>query len=323
MAKVLVTGGAGFIGSHLCERLVARGDDVVILDDLSSGTRSNIQSLEGRVHFIEDRVQNVEAHRRELEGVTRIFHLAALISGYDSLSDPEAYTNANIVGTSRLLQVAKGLGKVRIVFASSSTVYGNRNKPTQREVDTVNPITMYALSKLTCEQMLAMYQPLFGYDYACLRLFNVYGPRQNPDHPYANVTCKFAHAAAEGRPVRLYGDGEQSRDFIYVDDVVTAFLLSCEPTPQRIYNVGTGEEHSIRHLLNEVQRLSGRRLKVECHPAWPNDIRSIRADISRAAADLGFVARVRLSVGLARTIRHFEAARGRAQPHGPVLRSAS
>jgi nucleoside-diphosphate-sugar epimerase len=151
-----------------------------------------------------------------------------------------------------------------------------------------------------------MYAPLYGYEHVCLRLFNVYGPRQNPDHPYANVTCKFAHAAARGAPVTLYGDGKQTRDFVFVDDAVEAFIRVSNPTQARVYNVGTGQDAAIGHLLHLVQELSGARLKVDQCPPWPNDIRAIRADVSLLARDTGFQPRVSLAQGLLRTIEFFQ-----------------
>jgi nucleoside-diphosphate-sugar epimerase len=305
VAKVLVTGGAGFIGSHLCDRLVAQGDEVVVLDDFSAGRRENIQHLRDRVEVIEDSVLNIAAHAQSMRGVTRIYHLAALISSHDSLREPEAYIHVNLIGLLRLLAVARTLPGVRIVFASSSTIYGNSAEPTRAEDAPAAPLTMYAVSKYAGEQALAVSNKLHGLDFVSLRLFNVYGPRQSPDHPYANVTCKFSHAAALGQTARLYGDGKQSRDFIYIDDAVDAFLLVSAWSKHRVYNVGTGFDTSIAELLAEVQRLSGRPLLVtQCEP-WPNDIRAIRADISRLKTEFGFSPRVSLADGLRRTIQWF------------------
>jgi nucleoside-diphosphate-sugar epimerase len=302
---VLVTGGAGFIGSHLCERLVAEGKRVTVVDDFSLGRPENLSRLQGRIEIIQDSIANLGQHRDRLRGVGRVYHLAALISGYDSLQEPFSYIDTNVSGLLHVLRACRDLGPVQIVFASSSTVYGNRPQPLRSETDAAQPASMYALSKYTGEHVLAMYQPLYGYQYVCLRLFNVYGPRQNPNHPYANVTCKFAHAVARQEPVKLYGDGRQTRDFVFVDDVVEAFMRVSRPTPARIYNVGTGQEASIEHLLHLVQELGGVRLKVERADPWPNDIRAIRADVSLLARDTGFRPQVSLSEGLGRTIDFF------------------
>jgi UDP-glucose 4-epimerase len=304
--RVLVTGGAGFIGSLLCERLATEGAEVIILDDFSLGRRENLTAIAGRVRIIEDSITNIGRHVEELRGVRRVYHLAALISGRDSLENPFPYVETNLSGLLHLLQVCRDLGDVRIMFASSSTVYGNHSEPTRTESDPAHPVTMYALAKYAGEHVLAMYRSLYGYDYVCLRLFNVYGPRQNPDHPYANVTCKFAHAVAQRTSVKLYGDGRQTRDFVFVDDVVEAFLRVSNPTASRIYNVGTGQDVPIGHLLHLVQELSGVRLNVEQCPPWPNDIRAIRADVSLLARETGFQPRVSLTEGLKRTIEFFK-----------------
>lgn len=306
MAKVLVTGGAGFIGSHLCDRLVERGDEVVVLDDFSLGREENLAQVAGKVRVLRGSVLDIERHASALEGVTLIYHLAALISSHDSLKTPDEYTNVNIGGLLRLLDVARTLSpRPRIVFASSSTVYGIRSEATCRETDTPAPANVYALTKLAGEHLLSMYQERDGYEYCCLRLFNVYGPRQNPHHPYANVTCKFAHAAASDRRVKLYGTGENTRDFVFVDDVVAAFLRAGEVTPSRLYNVGTAKDASIRSLLSTVEQVSGVKLEVEQLPAWSNDIKAIRADVSRAANELSLEAKVGLAQGLARTVEYF------------------
>lgn len=305
MARILVTGGAGFIGSHLVDRLVERGDDVVVLDDLSLGAREKLGANADRVRWIRAPVQRIGEHLGALAGVERIFHLAALISSHDSLHEPDPYVDANVTGTLRLIEAARDIGNARILFASSSTVYGERSEPTRRETDVPSPLNVYASTKLTGEHLLAMYSALYGFSYTALRLFNVYGPRQNPDHPYANVTCKFAFAAARGQGVRLYGDGGQSRDFVYVDDVVDAFLAVEAGSAERVYNVGTGEDASILSLLGHVEAASGAKLAVERLAPWPNDIRAIRADTSRLRAEKGWAPRVGLADGLGRTVASF------------------
>lgn len=305
--KVLITGGMGFIGSHLCDALLKEGHDVIILDDLSSSSTTNLsaENLE-RITFIKASVFDIHDHRDALEGVNHIFHLAALISGYDSLNEPDAYIDLNIRALMRILELARDLGNVKLSFASSSTVYGNGTAHIRAESLVPEPMTMYALSKLAGEHMLEMYHQLYKFDYVALRLFNVYGPRQNPTHPYANVTCKFSQAAALGMPIKLYGDGQQTRDFIYVGDVVTAFMATMQPTPQRLYNVGTASDHSIKHLIDVLEELSGKSFDVTQCDEWPNDIRQIRADITRITADLDWKATTELSDGLARTVAYFD-----------------
>lgn len=305
MAHVLITGGAGFIGSHLCDALLAAGHQITVLDDFSSGRKEN---LEGRaIRLIEDHVGNIARYADELTDVTLIYHLAALISGYDSLQEPHEYVEANISDLMRVLDFAKGLKRPHIVFASSSTVYGTQESPVMRESTLPNPITMYSMSKLAGEQMLKMYAELYGYTFNIARLFNVYGPRQNPDHPYANVTCKFSHAAALGRGVKLYGDGVQSRDFVFVSDVIAALVLLATPGTSQVYNVGTSKQASIKELLETVQRLADNPLPVEKCPPWPNDIRAIEADTSRIRDEFGYEAKVSFEEGLGKTIAFFKA----------------
>lgn len=305
MSKIVVTGGAGFIGSHLCDRLIEQGHEVTVVDDFSSGSRDNLSGVSERIRLFDLPIDQITTLADELKGTTRIYHLAALISGYDSLNDPDAYVRTNIDGFSRVLELARTLDNPRILFASSSTVYGNQDDPEMSEATPPKPLSMYALTKLTGEHMLSMYQELYGFSYVCLRLFNVYGPRQSPTHPYANVTCKFSHAAAHGDGVRLYGDGKQSRDFVYVDDVVAAFLAVSEQSQESIYNVGTGADASIAGLLESVQGLADVPLAVEQCPPWPNDIQAIRANIDRLASETGFSPSISLEDGLAKTVAFF------------------
>lgn len=308
MSRILITGGAGFIGSHLSDRLVASGHEVTVLDDLSSGTTQNLAASIDRVRLIRDRVENIGAHLDSLDGVRTVVHLAASISGYDSLKDPHGYLAANVTGLLTVLEAMRAIGAKRIVFASSATVYGNAPGEARRETDVPKPITTYALTKLAGEHLLSIYGPLWQFTHTSLRLFNVYGPRQSPEHPYANVTCKFTHAAATARQVKLYGDGEQSRDFVFIDDVVDVFVRALEATPSELYNVGTGTATSIRSLLTAVERVAREPLVVERCPPWPNDVRSVRADVTTLGRELGIRPATSLDDGLARTVEHFRKA---------------
>jgi UDP-glucose 4-epimerase len=305
MAKILVTGGAGFIGSHLCDHLVRGGHELVVVDDLSSGILANIAHLRDRITFIQDSVINLRTHSAVLEGVTRIYHLAALISGHDSLHAPDDYIDVNLRGLLRVIELAQQNSGARIIFASSSTIYGNRPNGPCGELDSAAPMTVYALSKYAAEHLLYIYSRLNGLDYVCLRLFNVYGPRQSLNHPYANVTCKFSAAAAYSTPIRLYGDGEQSRDFVFVDDVVRALLLVLDTSIERIYNVGTGTATKINQLISQLESLSGSGLKLIKMPPWPNDVLSNRADITRLQNEFGFNPSISVTEGLGRTVDWF------------------
>jgi UDP-glucose 4-epimerase len=300
-----VTGGAGFIGSHLVDALVAAGHDVVVLDNFASGKQANLAGPSAEVAVIEGDVRSMIDHAPEIGEVDAIVHLAALISGYDSLSAPDDYVDVNVRGLLRVIDFAAARKVPRIVFASSSTVYGNQESIALTETTPPHPLTVYALTKLTGERLLDMYGRLHGFSHCSLRLFNVYGPRQAPDHPYANVTCKFSHAAANGLAVDLYGDGEQSRDFVYVADVVRAFMAVLERSAHAIYNVGTGETARINDLITALGDIGGRPLEVRRQAPWLNDIRSIKADTGRFAAEFGFRPQVPLSEGLARTVGFF------------------
>ncbi len=303
----LVTGGAGFIGSHLVDALVAQGDKVVVLDNLISGSRANLEGAAGGCTLLKGDVRNLADFDSEIPPVDAVIHLAALISGYDSLSDADEYEDVNVRGTLRVIEFAMRRGIPRVIFASSSTVYGNSSDEPLKEDRLPAPLTVYALSKLVGEHLLDLYGRMHGFSHCSLRLFNVYGPRQATDHPYANVTCKFSHAAANGLGVKLYGNGEQSRDFVYVDDVVQAFLAVLPQSRQPIYNVGRGEDSSINQLLHLLGDIGGRPLAVEQCEAWANDIRRIRADTTRFREEFGFSPAVSLSEGLAETVGFFRA----------------
>lgn len=304
----LVTGGAGFIGSHLCEALANQGHRVVVIDDFSSGKRENLRPSAGEVEIIEGDVRSLQSHAKDIEAIDAVIHLAALISGYDSLSSPDDYVDVNVTGLLRVIDFVVARKVPRIIFASSSTVYGNQEESALSETTPPEPLTVYALTKLAGEHLLSLYGAMHGFSHCSLRLFNVYGPRQATDHPYANVTCKFSHAAANDLPVKLFGDGEQSRDFVYVDDVVSAFMAVLEASTEQIYNVGTGRTATINELIRELGRTSGKCLAAEQCPPWPNDIRSIKANTSRFIGEFGFAPRVGIREGLERTFEFFRTA---------------
>jgi UDP-glucose 4-epimerase len=308
----LVTGGAGFIGSHFCEALLARGDQVVVLDNFSSGKHTNLAAAKGPLTVVEGDIRDLARLDERIPQIDCIVHLAALISGQDSLRDPDEYDDVNIRGTARVIEFAAKRKVPRIVFASSSSVYGNGSAGALDEGTPPAPITVYALTKLVGEHLLDIYSRIHGFSHCSLRFFNVYGPRQAEDHPYANVTCKFSHAAANALPVKLYGDGEQSRDFIYVGDVVKAVMAVLDGSQEAIYNVGTGKDRSINHLLRILEAHTGRAAEVEQCGAWANDIRQIRADITRLSKEFGFAPSVPLESGLASTVEFFEEQRANA-----------
>jgi UDP-glucose 4-epimerase len=308
LSKALITGGAGFIGSHLVGRLLARGFEVLVVDDLSWGRAEHVASTRG-LTFIKGDVSELDSLLSNQQGITHVFHLAALISAYESLEKPDAYFRTNVNGLLRVLELCRRLEGPRLVFASTSGVYGNTPQIEKKETDVPSPATVYAATKLSGEHLLSMYRSRFGYDDVSLRFFNVYGPGQSPKHPYANVTCRFSRAAALGASVELFGDGGQTRDFVYVEDVVEVMLRAATaPIKRRLYNVGTGTEASIADMLETVQRLAGKRVEVQRREAWPNDIRRIRADVAWLREDFGFSPGVTLEEGLQQTIEFFRKA---------------
>ncbi len=287
---------------------MTEGFDVVVVDDMSWGKAERLSGIP-RTTLEQASVLDLPGLTEKLAGVTHVFHLAALISAFESIEQPDRYLTTNVFGTLRVLELCKALKQPRLVFASTSGIYGNAESTVKGETDLPSPTTVYAVSKLDGEHLLALYRPRFGFDDVSLRFFNVYGPGQSPRHPYANVTCRFSRAAALGEPVDLYGDGLQTRDFIYIDDVIDAVMAAAtKPTDSRIYNIGTGRDASIADLLAQVQQLSGTRLEVRQCAAWPSDIRHIRADIARAGRELGFQPKVGLTDGLRRTIEFFRGA---------------
>jgi UDP-glucose 4-epimerase len=306
----LVTGGAGFIGSHVCDALVAEGHRVTVLDNFCSGRVENLSDLIGKVTLIEGDVRDLASRSAEIGRVDTVIHLAALISGYDSLAEPDSYEDVNLRGLLRVIEYAVEHKVGRILFASSSTIYGNQGAAGLRETTPPEPLTVYALTKLAGEHLLRLYGLMHGFSHCSLRLFNVYGPRQATDHPYANVTCKFSHAAAWGLPVKLFGDGEQSRDFVFVSDVVRAFMAVRDTSSELAYNVGFGRSVPINSLIRELEQVCGRAMDVEHCPAWPNDIRTIRADVSRLEAEFGLRPVIDIPEGLAATVAYFRSRSG-------------
>lgn len=304
MSRYLVTGGAGFIGSHLCDALVSRGDHVVVIDNLSSGKTANLSSLKEGLDFFEGDITS--GGLDQIDGpFDAVVHLAALISGYDSLNDPDLYVTSNVNGLLRVINYVAARSVPRLVFASSSTVYGNSDNAYLSEMDLPAPLSVYAATKLMGEHLLTMYGDMHGFSHCSLRFFNVYGPRQAQDHPYANVTCKFSWAAANNRPIDIYGDGEQSRDFVYVDDVVRSIILVMDNSPSNVYNIGTGHDLSINRLASTLEKISCRHFSINKKSEWPNDIRSIKADISKASSEIGYTPQFPIEEGLHRTVDYF------------------
>jgi UDP-glucose 4-epimerase len=300
---ILVTGGAGFIGSHLVDALVARGDDVVVIDNLDTGSRENVHC---DARLVVGSVTDTELLTKTLRGSELVFHLAAHKAVPRSVEHPLATDTVNTHGTLSVLQAAREAGVRRVVHASSSSVYGGAAPlPTREDAPTV-PRSPYAVSKLAAEHYCRVFSELFDLETVALRYFNVYGPRQSPTTTYAAVIPLFVAALSAGRPPVVHGDGLQSRDFTYVSDAVEANLAAAAAAPDRcsgrVYNVAGGAEHTLLDLL----RVLGNIFRVEARPEFadprPGDVRHSRADPEAAATDLDFRCRVGLEDGLRRTV---------------------
>lgn len=290
MARVLVTGGAGFIGSHLVGALLERGDEVRVLDDLSTGHRRNLEPWLSGVEFIEGDCASPDVARRAVAGVELVFHEAAVPSVPRSVADPVGTDRANVGGTVAMLEAARAAGVRRFVFAASSAAYGDT--PTLPKVETMQPrpLSPYAVQKLAGEHYCRVFFETHGLETVALRYFNVFGARQDPESDYAAVIPKFATAVLSGRPVTIYGDGRQSRDFTPVGDVVRANLLAAvsPAAPGHVINVARGERMTLLDLAARLGRLAGRSPGVVHLAPRPGDVRDSLADVGRARELLGF-----------------------------------
>ena len=307
----LVTGGAGFIGSHIATRLAESGRPVRVVDNLSTGSRTNLAHLDGRIAFIEGDLCDERICARAVEGVEVVFHVAALPSVPRSLADPWGSHDANVNATVRLLQAAHAAGVRRVVFSSSSSVYGDT--PTLPKVEDVEPRprSPYAASKLAAEQYVLAYARAGLVEGVALRYFNVFGPRQSPDSQYAAVIPLFFRAAVTGAPAAVFGDGGQTRDFTYVANVVDANVLAATSPAERAsgypVNVGAGERTSLNQLLELIEQVTGRTIAREYHPPRAGDVRDSLASLERASDRVGYRPAVRLIDGLRRTWEWFGA----------------
>jgi UDP-glucose 4-epimerase len=303
----LVTGGAGFIGSHLAARLVDQGGAVRVFDDFSTGKRDNLEAVGDRIDLIEGDLRDPDAVRRAVAGARVIFHQAALSSVQRSVEDPRTTLDVNLSGTLNVLQAAREAGCQRVVFASSAAVYGDAPGLPKTETMAPRPLSPYAISKLAGEQLCSVFTHVHGLETVALRYFNVFGPRQDPSSPYSGVISRFLLALQTGAPPVIFGDGVQSRDFVYVDDVVAANLLAAEAPAAagRVFNIATGRAVSLNHLLRTLATLTGTEPRAHHEPARPGDIRHSLADIGAAKKTLGYAAEVALEDGLARTVAAF------------------
>jgi nucleoside-diphosphate-sugar epimerase len=304
MAHYLVTGGAGFIGSHLVEELVRRGERVRVVDSLVTGYRKNLASVGDRVEFLEGDLAQADVANRAAAGVDYVLHQAAIPSVPRSVAEPVFCHRANVDATLNLLVAARDAGVRRLVFAGSSSVYGNvAGLPTQEDMP-LDPLTPYALQKLIGEQYARLFTSLYGLDTVTTRYFNVFGPRQDPSSPYSGVISLFIRALLDGRTPTIFGDGEQTRDFTYVADVVDGVLKACHAPgiAGHVLNVATGARVSLNTLFQTLRTLTGSTSAATYGPPRTGDIRDSQADIGRARALLGYTPMVPVEDGLARTL---------------------
>jgi nucleoside-diphosphate-sugar epimerase len=306
--KVLVTGGAGFIGSHLVDALLARGDDVRVLDNFSTGDRRNLLHVAAHIEIVEGDLRSFERVLTAVRGCEVVFHQAALPSVPRSIQDPLSSSEVNVTGTLNVLLAARDEGVRRVVYASSSSVYGSVADGSAKTEDLqVAPLSPYGVAKHAGEAYCSSFHSVYGLETVSLRYFNVFGPRQSPISEYAAVIPNFfAAALLDERPV-IYGDGEQSRDFTFIDNVVGANIAAAHAQQSRggVFNIACGETHSINALLAAVARIAGRALDPIFAPERPGEVRMSRADIEAARTKLGYEPVVLLDRGLELCYEHF------------------
>lgn len=306
--RYLITGGAGFIGSAIAHALVARGDQVRIFDNLATGNTANLADIANCVDFIEGDITDLSAIQDAMREVDYVFHEAAIPSVPRSVSDPLGSHKANADGTINVLYAAKEAKVKRLVYAASSSAYGDT--PTLPKVETMNPnpLSPYAVNKLLGEYYCRVFYLNYGLETVALRYFNIFGPRQDPGSPYSGVLSLFITKLLKGDGhVKIFGDGEQSRDFNFVENAVEANLLACTApnAPGRMYNVGTGNRYTLNETLAMLAQIIGVEAKPEYCALRSGDIRDSQADITAAKRDLGYTAPVGFEEGLRKTVEWY------------------
>ena len=308
---ILVTGGAGFIGSHIATRLVEQGERVRILDNFANSSPANLDHIRDDIELIEGDLRSEDDLRRAVGGVELVFHEGALGSVPRSIADPKTSFDVNAMGTLNLLNAAREAGVRRVVYASSSSVYGNT--PTLPKIEDMKPmpISPYAVSKLAAEQLCVAFFLTYGLETVSLRYFNVFGPRQNPESQYAAVMPKFLVAYSNGQQPTIFGDGEQSRSFTYIDNVVDGNLFagSSPDAAGKVMNLASDKKYSVNHIAREMARLLGVEFDPTYEPPRAGDVRESLADITIARETLDWEPKISLDEGLKRTVDAFIASR--------------
>lgn len=314
--RYLVTGGAGFIGSSIARALVARGADVRVLDNFSSGKRDNLVGLEDRARVVEGSILDDRALDEALAGVEVVFHEAAIPSVPRSVAEPVANHEANATGTVKVLEAARRNGVRRVVYAGSSSAYGETPVLPKVETMAASPLSPYAATKLAGENACRAWAHVYGLETVVLRYFNVFGPHQDPKSEYAAVVPKFVTSALEGRAPTIYGDGTQSRDFCYIDNVVDANLKASEApgVSGEVFNIACGEAIDLNQVVRMISQIvsepAGRTLEAHYEPARAGDVKHSLADIAKARKLLGYAPAVTFKDGLVRTVDWYRARRG-------------
>lgn len=307
MRHVLVTGGAGFIGSHLVEALLRRGDQVRVIDNLSTGLESNLAAVRDRIEFVQGDLCDAADVARAVEGIEIVFHHSALASVPRSVEHPLDTHAHCATATLNVLDHARRAGAGRVVYAASSSAYGNLPNPAKKETDPLAPLSPYAAAKLAGEMYCQSFYHSYGFQTVCLRYFNVFGPRQDPNSPYSAVIPLFITAMVAGKRPTVFSDGLQSRDFVFISNVVDANLLAAEAkdAPGGTFNIGCGRSYNLLQLIDALNRLLGTNLQPSFQAARPGDVRDSLADISQAKKVLGYQPRVDFEEGLRRTVEYY------------------
>ncbi len=307
--KYLITGGAGFIGSNIAHELLSRGDDVRILDNFSTGRKVNIEDITGQVELVEGDIRDFWTVREAVEGVDYILHQAALPSVPRSVKNPLTSNSVNVDGTLNILEAARLAGVKRVVIASSSSVYGDTPQLPKHENMMTDPLSPYAVTKLTGEKYCKVFYELYGLETVALRYFNIFGPRQDPGSEYAAVIPKFINCFLAGKPPVVFGDGEQSRDFTFIANAVAANILACTApkAPGRYYNIAAGGQYTLNDLIKCLQEIIGTDVKPKYQAPRKGDILHSFADINRAREELGYEVKIDFMSGLKQTVEWFSA----------------